>query len=142
MPLPLQRSNGAFHPVNLTVAQQRVQRAVKAALGEDYRVDWLAASTANAPHILLLQHAVSRRAAALLFEDSDTCKRVTLKDYVGAIPAADKRVAEIAVAAATQPGQARAMIQGDQEPGGATALHHALDVALAALMMDDSDSTR
>jgi hypothetical protein len=141
MPLRIQRSNRAVHPVNLTVAQKRVQRAVKAALGEDYKVDWLAASTVNAPHILLLQHAVSRRATALLFDDSDTCKRVTLKDYVGAITAADKRVAEIAVAAATQPERARAMIQGHAEPGGATALHHALDVALAALMMDDPDTT-
>jgi hypothetical protein len=128
--------------VNLTVAQKRVQRAVKAALGDDYQVDWLAASTPAAPHVLLLQHAVSRRAAALLFDDSDTCKQVTIKDCVGAISAADKRVAEIAVAAATQPERARAMIQGDEEPVGATALHHALDVALAALMMDDPDSTR
>lgn len=142
MPLSLQRPNRAFHPVDLTLAQKRVQRAVKAALGDDYHVHWLAASTVNTPHILLLQHAVSRRAAALLFDDSDTCKRVVLKDYVGAIPAADKRVAGIAVAAATQPERARAMIQGDEEPGGATALHHALDVALAALMMDDPDTTR
>jgi hypothetical protein len=139
MPLPLQPSNRAFHPVNPTVAQRRVQLAVKAALGEAYQVDWLAPSATDGPQILLLQHAPSRRAAALLFDDVQTCERVSLKDYAGAISAADKRVAQIAVAAATRPEHARAMIQGHEEPGGATALHHALDAAFAALKMDESD---
>ena len=125
--------------MNLTAAQKRVQLAVKAALGDDYQVDWLAPGAAHGPHILLLQHAGSRRAAALLFDDIDSCERVTLKDYSGPISAADKRVAEIAVAAATQPEQARAMIKGPEEPGGATALHHALDAALAALTLQDFD---
>jgi hypothetical protein len=31
------------------------------------------------------------------------------------------------------------MIRGPDEPGGATALHHALDAALAALAMEDFD---
>ena len=127
------------HSVNLTVAQKRVQLAVKAALGDDYQVDWLAHSALTGPHVLLLQHSASRRAAALLFEEVDSCQQVTLRDYSGAISAADKRVAEIAVAAATQPEQARSMIKGPEEPGGATALHHALDAALAALLMQDSD---
>ena len=127
------------HSVNLTVAQKRVQLAVKAAVGDDYQVDWLAHGAATGPHVLLLQHRASRRAAALLFDDVDSCQQVTLKDYSGAISAADKRVAEIAVAAATQPEQARSMIKGPEEPGGATALHHALDAALAALLMQDSD---
>ncbi len=127
------------HSVNLTVAQKRVQLAVKAAVGDDYQVDWLAHGAATGPQVLLLQHRASRRAAALLFDDVDSCQQVTLKDYSGAISAADKRVAEIAVAAATQPEQARSMIKGPEEPGGATALHHALDAALAALLMQDSD---
>jgi hypothetical protein len=127
------------HSVNLTVAQKRVQLAVKAALGDDYQVDWLAPGAVNGPHVLLLQHTGSRRAAALLFEDIDSCQQVTLKDYSGAISAADKRVAEIAVAAATQPDEARALIKGPEEPGGATALHHALDAALAALAMQGFD---
>lgn len=127
------------HSVNLTVAQKRVQLAVKAAVGDDYQVDWLAHGSATGPQVLLLQHRASRRAAALLFDDVDSCQQVTLKDYSGAISAADKRVAEIAVAAATQPEQARSMIKGPEEPGGATALHHALDAALAALLMQDSD---
>jgi hypothetical protein len=125
--------------LNLTIAQKRVQLAVKAALGEDYQVDWLAPGAGHEPHVLLLQHAGSRRAAALLFDDINSCHPVTLKDYSGAISAADKRVAEIAVAAATQPEQARALIKGPEEPGGATALHHALDAALAALTMQDFD---
>jgi len=127
------------YPVNLTVAQQRVQLAVKAALGDDYQVDWLAPGAVNAPHVLLLQHSGSRRAAALLFDDIERCEHVTIKDYSGSISAADKRVAEIAVAAATQPEQARALIKGPEEPGGATALHHALDAALAALTLQDLD---
>ena len=125
--------------MNPTTAQRRVQLAVKAALGDDYQVDWIGPSSASGPHMLLLQHARSHRAAALLFDEVATCERTSLKDYAGAISAADKRVAEIAVAAATQPEQARAMIQGPDEPGGATALHHALDAALAALAMEDFD---
>ena len=140
MPLREQPSHRALHRVIPTVAQRRVQLAVRAALGDAYQVDWLGPSCANGPHILLLQHAGSRKAAALLFDNIDTCERMTLKDYAEAISAADKRVAEIAVAAATQPERARAMIQGDEEPGGATALHHALDVALAALLMEHPDS--
>src|ERR1700728_3750821 len=130
---------GATLGMDLTIAQRRVQLAVKAALGDDYQVDWLGPSSANGPHMLLLQHVRSHRAAALLFDDVDTCERVSLKDYAGAIAAADKRVAEIAASAATQPEQARAMIRGPDEPGGATALHHALDAALAALAMEDFD---
>lgn len=125
---------------NPTAAQRRVQVAVKAALGTDYQIDWLAPSAVNGPHILLLQQVGSHRAAALLFDDPESCERVSLKDYAGAISAADKRVAEIAVAAAIQPEQARSMIKPDQEPGGVTALHHALDAALAALMMEQPDS--
>jgi len=125
--------------VNPTTAQRRVQLAVKAALGDDYQVDWIGPTTANGSHMLLLQHVRSHRAAALQFDDVGSCERASLKDYAGAIAAADKRVAEIAVAAATQPEQARAMIRGPDEPGGATALHHALDAALAALAMEDFD---
>jgi len=110
---------GATLGMDLTIAQRRVQLAVKAALGDDYQVDWLGPSSANGPHMLLLQHVRSHRAAALLFDDVDTCERVSLKDYAGAIAAADKRVAEIAASAATQPEQARAMIRGPDEPGGA-----------------------
>jgi len=125
--------------VNPTTAQRRVQLAVKAALGDDYQVDWIGPTTANGPHMLLLQHVRSHRAAALQFDDVGSCERASLKDYAGAIAAADKRVAEIAVAAATQPEQARALIKGPEEPGGATALHHALDAALAALTLQDLD---
>jgi hypothetical protein len=139
MPLRVQPFNPALRPVNPTTAQRRVQLAVKAALGDDYQVDWIGPSSPNGPHMLLLQHARSHRAAALVFDDVETCERVSLKDYAGAIAAADKRVAEIAVAAATQPEQARGMIRGPEEPGGATALHHALDAALAALAMEDFD---
>jgi hypothetical protein len=139
MPLRVQPSNRAFDLVNPTVTQRRVQLAVRAALGDDYQVDWLGPSPAGGPQMLLLQHAGSHRAAALLFDDIETCERMSLKDYAGAIPAADKRVAEIAVAAATQPEQARAMIKGDEEPGGATALYRALDAASAALALEDLD---
>jgi hypothetical protein len=142
MALLVPPSNRTFLPVKLTLAQSRVQLAVKAALGNDYQVDWLAPGSVGGPHLLLLQHAGTRRAAVLLFEDIQTCERASLKDYAGAIPAADKRIAEIAVVAARQPEQARAMIQGPEEPGGATGLHHALDAALAALLMDDPDSIR
>ena len=138
---PVEPPHRAFLAVNPTVAQRRVQLAVRAALGSDYHVDWLAPTAVGGPHLLLLQHAVTHRAAALLFDDVQTCERALLKDYAGAISAADKRVAEIAVVAAHQPEQARAMIKGPEEPGGATALHHALDAALAALLMDDPDST-
>jgi hypothetical protein len=140
MTLLVQPSNRTSLAVNPSVAQRRVQLAVKAALGNDYQVDWLAPLSTGGLHLLLLQHAGTRRAAALLFDDIQTCERATLKDYAGAIPAADKRVAEIAVVAARPPEQARAMIKGPEEPGGATALHHALDAALAALLMEDPDS--
>ncbi|MFI4868647.1 MAG: hypothetical protein ACHQDD_04765 [Steroidobacterales bacterium] len=126
--------------MNPTLAQRRVQLAVKAALGSDYQVDWLGPGGGRGPHVLLLQHAGTRRAAALLFDDIQTCARALLMDYAGAIPVADKRVAEVVVVGVTQPEQARAMIQGPEEPGGATALHHALDAALAALLMEDPDA--
>jgi hypothetical protein len=140
MALLLRPSNRELLSVNPSVAQRRVQLAVKAALGNHYQVDWLEPACAGGPHMLLLQHAGTHRAAALLFDDIQTCERAALKDYAGAIAAADKRVAEIAVVAATQPEQARAMIN-PEEPGGVTALHHALDAALAALLIDDPDAT-
>ncbi len=99
MPLRVEPSNRASHPANATAAHRRVQLAIKGALGDDYQVDWLGPSSAKGLHILLLKHAGSQRAAALLFDDIDPCERLSLKDYAAAISAADTCVAEIAAAA-------------------------------------------
>jgi hypothetical protein len=115
-----------------TLAQQRVLVAVKAALGAAYRVEWIArAGSDQTP--LLVQHVRSRRAAALLFDDPETCGRLKVEDYLGVIASADKRAAEIAAVAATRPEEARALIREGGEAGATTGLNYALDAALMAL---------